>query len=135
MSKQENTLAFYNNNAQSFVEQTINADMHQLYKPFLENIPNSSPNHQKILDLGCGSGRDSIYFGSLGFQVTAIDNSEVLIDIAKTNTLSYPKNQNNVDWHCATFENIVKQDWQKRFTAIWARVLLCCKCPMMSYPY
>ncbi len=27
----------------------------------------------KVLDLGCGEGRDAVYFASLGFQVTAVD--------------------------------------------------------------
>ena len=30
-----------------------------------------------LLDLGCGQGRDSIFLASLGFQVTAVDSSEV----------------------------------------------------------
>jgi ribosomal-protein-alanine N-acetyltransferase len=33
------------------------------------------PQKGSVLDLGCGQGRDSFYFSSLGFQVTAVDNS------------------------------------------------------------
>lgn len=32
-----------------------------------------------VLDLGCGQGRDSIFFASLGHKVTAVDSSEVAI--------------------------------------------------------
>ena len=31
----------------------------------------------KILDLGCGQGRDSLFLASIGYKVTAIDTSEV----------------------------------------------------------
>ena len=45
----------------------------------------------KILDLGCGQGRDAIVLAKLGFDVTGIDNSKVGIDqmneIATSNNL------------------------------------------------
>lgn len=34
----------------------------------------------KLLDLGCGQGRDSISLGRLGYKVTGIDNSKVGIN-------------------------------------------------------
>jgi 2-polyprenyl-3-methyl-5-hydroxy-6-metoxy-1,4-benzoquinol methylase len=34
----------------------------------------------KVLDLGCGQGRDSLFLASLGYQVTAIDNSKTGIE-------------------------------------------------------
>lgn len=35
--------------------------------------------NQRIIDLGCGNGRDSIYFASQGHRVTSIDVSETAI--------------------------------------------------------
>jgi SAM-dependent methyltransferase len=35
---------------------------------------------KKILELGCGQGRDTIYFASNGIDVVAIDSSQVAID-------------------------------------------------------
>ena len=36
-----------------------------------------------ILELGCGNGRDSFYFAKKGFQVFAIDQSEIIINRIK----------------------------------------------------
>ena len=35
---------------------------------------------KKILELGCGQGRDTIYFASNGIDVVAIDSSQIAID-------------------------------------------------------
>ena len=55
---------------------------------FYSNIPVKA----KLLDIGCGQGRDSISLAKLGFEVTGIDNSEVGINqlnsIAKAQDLS-----------------------------------------------
>ena len=114
MINQSNTLDFYNSNANSFFEQTISVDMHRLYQPFIDNLPVRPVHQQNILDLGCGSGRDSIHFANLGFNVTAIDGSQELIERAKTH------NNDIIDWQCLTFEQVPFQKWHKRFTSIWA---------------
>ncbi|MGB0427597.1 MAG: methyltransferase domain-containing protein [Flavobacteriales bacterium] len=50
------------------------------------------PKHGKVLDLGCGQGRDSIPLARLGFDLTAIDNSKVGIEqmnrVAKAENLT-----------------------------------------------
>jgi len=48
----------------------------------------STPNHStdiKILDVGCGPGRDAAYLSDHGLVVTGIDLSQKLIDIARKN--------------------------------------------------
>ncbi|MBK7104766.1 MAG: class I SAM-dependent methyltransferase [Ignavibacteriae bacterium] len=47
------------------------------------------PNFKSALDLGCGTGVDSIALSQLGLKVTAIDNSEEMIKIAKENSKKY----------------------------------------------
>lgn len=62
-------------------------------EPFPELIDFFSgyPKNGKVLDLGCGQGRDAIPIARLGFDVTGIDNSKVGIGqmtrIAKTENL------------------------------------------------
>jgi len=38
---------------------------------------------RKLIDLGCGNGRDSLYFASNDMEVTAIDMSETAIDTVR----------------------------------------------------
>ncbi len=72
------TIDYYNKNTYDFIEGTINADVSSLYKRFLAHIPNGG----RILDFGCGSGRDTKYFKDSGYQVEAIDGSVELCKAA-----------------------------------------------------
>ena len=49
---------------------------------FLEAFAQSLPG-KRLLDLGCGPGRDARHFASLGFAVTAVDYSEAMIRAAQ----------------------------------------------------
>lgn len=44
---------------------------------------------QNILEIGCGEGRDSIYFAKQGYDATAIDSSKE--DIKVLNNVSHNK--------------------------------------------
>lgn len=69
---------FYNKNAKVFIENTFNVDMSEQYKFLEKHIPKTG----KILDIGFGSGRDSLYFSN-NYEVVSIDNSEVFIEEGK----------------------------------------------------
>lgn len=99
------TLSYYNQNADSFIEGTQNADMSDQYRMFLKYLPNGG----KLLDLGCGSGRDSAYFSSLGFEVTAADGSEALCKRVKEHY--------GIPALCIKFEEL---SFAAVFDAIWA---------------
>jgi len=116
----DNTIDFYNDNAQAFVEQTLNVDVQALYEPFIASLPATNQSQQRILDLGCGSGRDSLHFADLGFKVTAIDDSTTLIDLAKNIHYRNKAYRNNIDWHRCTFQDISQKNWKKQFIGIWA---------------
>ena len=79
--KLNTTLDYYNNNARSYFDSTINANMQDGYELFLKYLKGN-----KILDFGCGSGRDIKYFKSLGYDVDGIDGSQELCNLATNYT-------------------------------------------------
>ena len=66
-----NTIDYYNRNVQSFIDGTVSVDFTQIQNVFLELLPKDA----RILDFGCGSGRDTKYFLACGYQVDAMDGS------------------------------------------------------------
>ena len=54
---------------------------------------------KKVLELGCGQGRDSLFFASKGLDVHAIDSSKVAIEnlIAKTKELNLDIDLKNIN--------------------------------------
>ena len=54
---------------------------------------------QKVLELGCGQGRDSLFFASKGLEVYAIDSSKIAIENLKSKTkeLHLDINLKNID--------------------------------------
>lgn len=72
------SIDYYEMYAERFFETTVSADMHDVYQPFLSLVKPRG----RILDLGCGSGRDSRYFIRHGYQVEAVDGSPALARLA-----------------------------------------------------
>ena len=72
------SIEYYNQNAKTFYDGTLAVDMRSLYSHFEPFLSESG----LILDAGCGSGRDSLYFLQKGFQVVAIDASSELAQMA-----------------------------------------------------
>jgi len=76
------TIDYYNYNFESFFRDTYNASMMKTQDRFSSYIPEGG----YILDFGCGSGRDTMYFLNKGFRVDAVDGSEKMCEIACKNT-------------------------------------------------
>lgn len=72
------TIDYYNKHAEEFTASTFEVDMESLYKPFLAELPGGT----RILDVGCGSGRDTLAFKNKGYQIDAIDYSRALVERA-----------------------------------------------------
>lgn len=96
---------YYNQNAQTFIDSSINADVRELYDNFLPLIPQGG----NILDAGCGSGRDAKAFSAQGYQVDAFDASEEMVRFARANT--------GLDIRLDTF---MSYESETPFDGIWA---------------
>ncbi|CCQ11940.1 tellurite resistance protein-related protein [Pseudoalteromonas luteoviolacea B = ATCC 29581] len=73
-----NTLRYYDNHAISYHDTTLSLDMSKAYTRFLPYVKPKG----KILDLGCGSGRDTKHFQAIGYEVTAVEPSTKLRELA-----------------------------------------------------
>ena len=76
--KRENMSCYYNTSVTKFLEDTLGANMEALYEVFTEKLPGKAI----ILDAGCGSGRDSLYFKDLGHHIFAMDASQEMCQFA-----------------------------------------------------
>ena len=101
----DETVEYYNVNAQSFFDTTVNADMSLQLEDFINLLPAEG----YVLDAGCGSGRDSLYLKQKGFKVEAFDASVELCRRA-SDLLGQ-----QVRW--CRFEDI---DYVDQFDGIWA---------------
>ena len=78
----QNTIDYYEQNSQTFIEGTLNVDFAEIQNAFLELLPEKA----FILDFGCGSGRDTKYFLNRGYSVDAIDGTLELCKAASEYT-------------------------------------------------
>ncbi len=76
------TIEYYNKYAAKIFEDTAELDMGALHQKFLKYLEEGDT----ILDLGCGSGRDSLAFYELGYDVTPLDASEEMCKLAEIHT-------------------------------------------------
>lgn len=105
MAKPNKSIKYYDENAEDFVSGTLKVDMGELYSRFLAEIPKGG----LILDAGCGSGRDSLYFLNCGYKVTAFDGSCEMVKRSSTLT--------GVEVLHLTFEQL---EFTEKFDGVWA---------------
>lgn len=99
------TIDFYDTDPEGYSDKTFGADMSDSRNRFIGYLPHGS----RILDLGCGSGRDSKAFASMGFSVTPVDGSEGMCRVAEKNT--------GLKVRRLLFEDL---DYERCFEGVWA---------------
>jgi 2-polyprenyl-3-methyl-5-hydroxy-6-metoxy-1,4-benzoquinol methylase len=122
------SIDYYNKYAAKEFEETVNQDMSGIMKEFLGLLEEGDT----ILDLGCGSGRDSLSFYELGYDVTPLDASEEMCKLAEIHTglevLHMTMEQMDFDnvfdgiWACASLFHTPKKELSDILTKI-ARAL------------
>jgi len=70
---------YYQQHAERFFTETVTVDMSALYQPFVAHLKSGA----RILDAGCGSGRDARAFHEMGYDVEAFDASAELVELAR----------------------------------------------------
>ena len=115
------TIKYYNEHTDEYVNSTVNVDFNETQNTFLNLIPKGG----RILDFGCGSGRDTKCFLEQGFLVDACDGSEELCKYASDYTGIKVKNMlfSDLDevsiydgiWACASILHLAKDELKDVF--------------------
>ena len=119
------TLKYYEEYAEKFFKETVEIDMRTFYDIFEQYLLSGS----SILDLGCGSGRDSKYFLNKGYRVISIDGSPRMCKLAsefigkevqckKFNEICY-KNEFDGIWASASLLHVPKRDLKLIFRLLY----------------
>ena len=99
------TIEYYNENVSKFVNDTQDVVFCATQDLFLSYLNEGD----SILDLGCGSGRDTKYFLSKGYKVDATDGSEEICKVASDYT--------GINVKCLLFNELDDID---KYDGIWA---------------
>lgn len=103
--KKDPTWSSYESSAEAYAKNVEGLHPHKEADRFLSMLPCGG----SILDIGCGSGRDAKLFSEKGFNVTGIDYSPSMIDIAAKTA---PKATFKVmDMQCLNFEHAFDGAW------------------------
>jgi SAM-dependent methyltransferase len=110
------TIGYYDAHAAEFCGNTVAVDVSALYVPFLLELPAGG----RILDAGCGSGRDSLAFLKKGYRVVSMDASREMVAAATKHTgqqamlLAFDAidfdNEFDGIWACGSLVHIARQD-------------------------
>ena len=76
------SIDYYDRYAVPYYEETVDFGMEEQIARFVELLPESAD----VLDLGCGSGRDTVSLEEEGCVVTAMDGSEKMCELASIHT-------------------------------------------------
>jgi SAM-dependent methyltransferase len=79
----QTTLAHYDDSADAFWEGTRDHDVSQNVQALLSHL---EPGPRRILDLGCGPGRDLRTFRDLGHEAVGLDGAARFVDMARRHT-------------------------------------------------
>ncbi len=119
------TIDYYNQNAEAFFGATATVNMEPLHLRFLSLLPPKG----RVLDAGCGSGRDAKAFADKGFSVDAFDASPELAKLASDFTgqpvevMSFldferPHHYDGI-WACASLLHVPAADLVQALQRLW----------------
>ncbi len=112
-------LKYYDANSDNYADVTQEIDMSDIYERFELYLKDED----KLLDAGCGSGRDSKYFLEKGYDVTSFDGSKKLAEHAssfigknvlnmKFSQLKFKEEFNGI-WACSSLIHLSRKAFVK----------------------
>lgn len=122
---EDSTIDYYTQHAQSFVADTASVDMGENHRRFLVRVPAGG----RILDLGCGSGRDSLAFLRSGYRVLPVDGSPAMLEATRRLTglpgqrlrfdeLNFEEEFDGI-WACASLLHVPLGQLEQVLSRVW----------------
>ncbi len=121
MDELAKTIQTYNRYAEKYFQKNCSVEcIKEILEFFIKNICG-----KRILDVGCGPGRDVKFFCDRGFEAIGIDLSRNLLEIARKNVpkarfylmdmrnLTFPDKYFDGIWACASFLHVSKRDAER----------------------
>lgn len=115
-SNVNSTIAYYEQNAEAYAASTVTTDMFDVRQAFLSCVPTGS----RILDVGCGSGRDLKAFSDAGYSAEGLEPSSTMARLSASFsgcrvTCGRVQDLNSVAefdgvWCCASLLHIVRSE-------------------------
>ena len=105
MTKRNDTLNWYRENAEEFISRTETVDMSALYDQFLSHVPAGG----RVMDLGCGAGNAALHFSTKGYDVLAVDGCPELCEHTRLRV--------GCQTRVLRFEEL---DYENAFDGVWA---------------
>ena len=99
------TREFYDGDPQGYSDNTVECDVSDILGRFASHLNPGS----RVLDLGCGSGRDTIALRSMGFSVVPVDGSQGMCLTAERNTGDAVRRL-----------DMLELDYEGEFDGVWA---------------
>ena len=107
---------YYDENYQEYFKNTVDADMSEMIEKFLSYLKPGD----RILDAGCGVGRDTKVFMQKGYEVEAFDSSIQMVRLSSEYTGQMTRflrfeDMDYVDefdgiWACASLLHVSRED-------------------------
>lgn len=115
---------YYDENYEEYFKNTIDADMSEMIERFLSYLKPGA----RILDAGCGVGRDTKVFLQKGYEVEAFDSSVQMCRISSEYTgqqtrllrfedMDYDNEFDGI-WACASLLHVSREDLQDVFSRL-----------------
>ena len=99
------SIDWYDANGETFFARSAHVKDLPQRQRFLSHVPHGG----RVLEAGCGSGRDALAFAKDGYQVTAFDGSATMVGLARAHT--------GLDVMHLTFAEMA---WDRAFDGVWA---------------
>lgn len=77
------TIKSYDKIAEEYCEKTLEGGDREFQERMLDITLNYLPENPRVIDLGCGDGRDTFYLHQKGVDVVGIDLSQGMINLAR----------------------------------------------------